>query len=43
MYGKIQQELAAEIQAIRDAGLYKVEREITTSQGVEIRVKAPDG
>ncbi len=39
MYGKVKQELASELQAIRDAGLYKNEREITTPQGVEIRVK----
>lgn len=43
MYGKIQQELANELQAIREAGLYKNEREITTPQGVEIRVKGREG
>ena len=41
MYGKVKQELANELQAIRDAGLYKAEREITTPQGVEIKVKSP--
>ena len=43
MYGKIQQELAAELAAIREAGLYKSEREITTPQGVEIRVRGREG
>ncbi len=38
MYGKVKQELAAELQAIREAGLHKNEREIETPQGVEIRV-----
>ena len=42
MYGKVKQELANELQAIRDAGLYKAEREITTAQGVEIKVKGSD-
>jgi glycine C-acetyltransferase len=43
MYGKIQKELASELQAIREAGLYKMEREIETPQGVEIRVKGREG
>ena len=43
MYGKLQQELAAELQSIREAGLYKNEREIETPQGVEIRVKGREG
>ena len=43
MYGKIQQELAAELAEIRSAGLYKIEREIETPQGVEIRVKGRPG
>jgi glycine C-acetyltransferase len=43
VYGKIQQELAAELQSIREAGLYKNEREIETPQGVEIRVKGRQG
>ncbi|HET6401706.1 MAG TPA: glycine C-acetyltransferase [Candidatus Kapabacteria bacterium] len=42
MYGKIKEQLASELTAIRDAGLYKNEREITTPQGVEIRVKGSD-
>src|SRR5205809_3863096 len=43
MYGKLQQELAAELQSIREAGLYKNEREIETPQGVEIRVRGREG
>ena len=39
MYGKFQQHLAAELQAIREAGLYKEEREITTPQRAAIKVK----
>ena len=36
MYGKIQQHLQSEIQDIKDNGLYKEERIITSSQGAEI-------
>jgi glycine C-acetyltransferase len=36
MYGKIQQHLATELQAIKEAGLYKNERIITSAQGAEI-------
>src|SRR5690348_11667945 len=43
MYGKVQQELARELTQIREAGLYKNEREITTPQGVEIQVKGRAG
>jgi len=39
MYGKIKDDLTHEIQAIRDAGLYKEERIIMTPQGAEIEVK----
>ena len=39
MYGKLQENLQKEIQSIRDAGLYKEERIITTPQGAEIGVK----
>ena len=39
MYGNVKEQLASELTAIREAGLYKNEREITTPQGVEIRVK----
>ncbi|HEX5316381.1 MAG TPA: aminotransferase class I/II-fold pyridoxal phosphate-dependent enzyme, partial [Candidatus Kapabacteria bacterium] len=42
MYGTVKKQLASELAAIRDAGLYKNEREITTPQGVEIRVKGND-
>ncbi len=43
MYGKVKEQLANEITAIREAGLYKNEREIETPQGVEIRVKGRSG
>jgi glycine C-acetyltransferase len=39
MYGKTKDNLTNEIQSIRDAGLYKDERIITTPQGAEIEVK----
>lgn len=39
MYGKIKEDLRKELQAIRDAGLYKDERVIMTPQGPEIKVK----
>jgi glycine C-acetyltransferase len=39
MYGKIKEDLRKELQAIRDAGLYKDERVIITPQGPEIKVK----
>lgn len=39
MYGKLKENLQKEIQSIRDAGLYKEERVITTPQGAEIGVK----
>ncbi len=39
MYGKIKEDLAREIQATREAGLYKEERIIMTPQGAEIKVK----
>ena len=38
MYGAIQQELQAQLGAIREAGLYKQERVIDTPQRAEIRV-----
>ncbi len=40
MYGKIKQDLQAELQELRAAGLYKEERKITTPQGVEIATTA---
>src|SRR2546423_2829432 len=43
MYGKLQQDLAIELAGIREAGLYKTEREIATPQGVEIRVRGREG
>jgi len=39
MYGKIRDNLQRELQAIREAGLYKEERVITTPQGAEIEVE----
>ena len=38
MYGKFEQHLAAELEAIRDAGFYKKERVITSPQGSHIEV-----
>ncbi|HVQ07912.1 MAG TPA: glycine C-acetyltransferase [Allosphingosinicella sp.] len=38
MYGKFQQHLAAELDAIREAGFYKKERVITTPQGSHVAV-----
>lgn len=38
MYGKMKEHLQTEIQEIRDAGLYKEERIITSHQGAEITV-----
>jgi len=38
MYGKFKDYLAEEIQSIKNAGLYKNERVITTPQGAEIKV-----
>ena len=38
MYGHFQQHLQAELDAIKEAGLYKQEREITTPQGAHVGV-----
>lgn len=38
MYGKLQQELQAELKNIEEAGLYKKERIITTPMGAEVKV-----
>ena len=38
MYGTFKQHLTDELSAIRDSGLYKEEREITTAQGSHIGV-----
>lgn len=40
MYGKMKQFLQQELEAIREAGLYKNERVLTTAQGVEIKTSA---
>ncbi|MEA1912515.1 MAG: glycine C-acetyltransferase [candidate division WOR-3 bacterium] len=39
MYGKIKEDLKKEIQFIKDQGLYKEERILTSPQGAEIEVK----
>lgn len=39
MYGEYQEFLATELSSIRDAGLFKRERIITTPQGAEVKVK----
>ena len=38
MYGKFQEHLKAELQSIKDAGLYKDERIIVTPQDAEIKL-----
>ena len=42
MYGEFKQHLHSELQATREAGLYKNEREITTAQGSHIGVPSGD-
>ncbi len=39
MYGKIKEDLVKELQSLKEQGLYKEERIITSPQGVEIEVK----
>lgn len=43
MYGKIKEHLQKEIADIKEAGLYKNERVITSKQGAEIKVKSAEG
>ncbi len=43
MYGTLKDQLAAELAEIRDAGLFKAERRITTPQSSHIAASAPDG
>ena len=43
MYGSIKTELEQELSAIRESGLFKDERIITTPQGVEIKVEGREG
>ena len=38
MYGKLQKDLQDELQNIKEAGLYKSERIITTPMGAEVKV-----
>ncbi|MBK5209710.1 MAG: glycine C-acetyltransferase, partial [Flavobacteriaceae bacterium] len=40
MYGKIQQHLQKELQEIKEAGLYKSERIITSSQDAVIKISS---
>ncbi len=40
MYGQLKNDLQNQLQAIRDAGLYKQERIITSSQGAHIKVRS---
>ena len=42
MYGNLQQHLLEELKAINEAGLYKQERVITSSQDAQITVKGKD-
>ena len=43
MYGKMKEDLRKELQAIREAGLFKEERYILTPQAADIRVEYPEG
>ena len=38
MIGKLQEQLAAELVNIKEAGLYKEERIITSAQGAEVKI-----
>ena len=40
MYGKIKEELQKELSQIKDDGIYKSERVITTQQGAEVHVSS---
>ena len=42
MYGNFQDHLNNELKTIRDAGLFKSEREITSAQGAKIGVNSGD-
>ncbi|MCH8147896.1 MAG: glycine C-acetyltransferase [Planctomycetes bacterium] len=43
MYGRIKDDLQRELASIRQAGLFKEERQITTPQAADIRVVYPEG
>ena len=43
MYGRIKDDLQRELASIREAGLFKEERQITTPQAADIRVVYPEG
>jgi len=43
MYGRMKADLRKELTAIRDAGLYKEERQILSPQAADIRVVFPEG
>jgi 7-keto-8-aminopelargonate synthetase-like enzyme len=40
MYGRFQEYIQGELNKVREEGLYKQERVLTTSQGVEIRTES---
>ena len=42
MYGKLKNQLAKELNSIKESGLYKNERTIVTAQGADIRVSSGD-
>ncbi len=42
MYGKLKNQLLEELKSIKESGLYKNERTITTQQGADIRVSSGD-
>ncbi len=43
MFGRMKDDLRRELASIRDAGLYKEERQITSPQAADIRVVFPEG
>ena len=43
MFGRMKQDLQSELQAIKEAGLFKEERQITSAQAADIRVVYPEG
>ncbi|RJP31321.1 MAG: glycine C-acetyltransferase [Phycisphaerales bacterium] len=43
MYGRMKDDLQRELASIREAGLYKEERQILTPQAADIRVRYPEG
>lgn len=43
MFGKMKDDLRRELSSIREAGLFKVERQIVTPQSADVRVMFPEG